>query len=407
MLDVKMAGIDYNKAGVDARALFSMTKTGVDAIARLGGVQESAGCVVLSTCNRTELWVSGCEMSPLDLLCAAKGVDAAQYRPLFTERAGHEAVTHLFELSCGLKSQVFGEDQIITQLGGALDTARENSSADAVLENLFRTAVTAAKRVKTELRLVGNDRSAAASTVRFLREKLGYLHDVPCMVIGNGEMGRLAATALAESGAAVTMTVRQYRHGEVEIPSGVRAVPYDQRLELLRGARVVISATTSPHFTLRAAEIAPLSQPTIFCDLAVPRDIDPAIASLDGASLYDTDDLCGGDFSHANVEMLARAREILGEYIADFESWYGFRGLVPLVSEISALAAEDMMSRVGKSIRGLELQGAERARLAARVNDAAQKTVGRLMFGLRENLDPALWQSCIEGLQKSAQREIT
>ncbi|MEM1483772.1 glutamyl-tRNA reductase [Oscillospiraceae bacterium PP1C4] len=405
-MDVKMVGIDYSKAGIEVRELFAMTKSNAAAAMRqICAESQVEGCVLLSTCNRTELWTSGGNITPYEALCAVQKTDAAKYHRYFTERSGHEAITHLFELSCGLKSQVFGEDQIITQIKNAITLSRETGSADAVLENLFRTAVTAAKRVKTDVRLLGSGRSVAVSTVSFLRERLGSLNGISCMVIGNGEMGRLAATELINEGANVIMTVRQHHHGEVIIPDGVRAISYDLRLERLPEVQVVVSATTSPHYTLRAEDVALLQHPTIFCDLAVPRDIDPDISELRGASLYDTDAICGGGYSRADVKKLSEARAILWEYIDEFESWYGFRTLVPIVNEISGLAAEDLVSRVSKSIRRLDLENGQQEQLTARINDAAEKVVGRLMFGLRDNLAPELWQSCIEGLQKAARRE--
>lgn len=163
-----------------------------------------------------------------------------------------------------------------------------------MLETLFRSAVTSAKKVKTAVRLTEADQSVAVRMEAFLKGVMGPLAGTPCLVIGNGEMGRLAARRLVEAGCRVSMTVRRYRHGEVSLPDGVEAVSYEERLSLLPRVRLVVSATASPHYTLRAAEVGPaLSGPKVFCDLAVPRDIDPAIASLPGARVYDTDGICG------------------------------------------------------------------------------------------------------------------
>lgn len=159
-------------------------------------------------------------------------------------------------------------------------------------------------------------------------------------------MGRLAARRLVEAGCRVSMTVRRYRHGEVSLPDGVEAVSYEERLSLLPRVRLVVSATASPHYTLRAAEVGPaLAGPTVFCDLAVPRDIDPAIASLPGARVYDTDGICGGADARRDEAALTRAREILADGLAEFARWYGFRAVVPAARETGELAARDFMGR--------------------------------------------------------------
>ena len=406
-MEIRMTGIDYQKAPVELRELFAMTAhAAAEAARQVCDTYGASGCVVLSTCNRTELWISGeTQFSPYEILCRLKQADAGQYRDRFVSRAGKGAVRHLFLLACGLKSQVFGEDQIITQVGNALALAREEKAADPVLENLFRGAVTAAKKVKTNIRLTASDRSVAVCTGELLQQTLGSLADVPCLVIGNGEMGRLAAEELVRLGAQVWMTVRQYRHGEVVVPPGVQTAPYAQRMELLPQMRVVVSATASPHETIRADEVGALPHRVVFCDLAMPRDIDPAIASIAGARLFHTDQICAGSAGRVDEEMLEQAYVILEECIGEFESWYGFRSLVPVVQEISGLAAEDLSGRLEKPMRKLALDAGQQREVIGVVHDAAGKVVGRMLFGLRENLDPDLWQSCIEGLQKSARKE--
>ncbi|WP_195276539.1 glutamyl-tRNA reductase [Anaerotruncus rubiinfantis] len=402
-MDIRMTGIDYNRAPVEVRERFAMTRgTAAVAMERLRADGGAQGCVILSTCNRTELWICGGKLLPYEALCDVCGVDPAEYRDCFLDRAGREAAEHLFALACGLKSQVFGEDQIITQVGDALALARGCGAAGPVLETLFRMAVTAAKRVKTDVRLTAADRSVAASTVAFLRGKLGTLDGLPCMVIGNGEMGRLAASALVAEGCDVLMTVRQYHHGEVCIPDGAQTIAYEKRLIYLPGMRVVVSATASPHYTLRAPDVAPFPTPAILCDLAVPRDIDPALADRPDLSLYDTDQICGHRPVRADYETLTQVREILQSCLAEFEAWYRFREFIPAVGEISACAADDLLGRMQKPIRRLPLAQDDRDAFAGYLNQSAQKAVARLLYGLRENLAPQLWKQCIEGLQKSA-----
>ena len=400
-----MVGIDYGQANIQLREQFAMTESAAAQAEKQICIEWGAdGCVILSTCNRTEVWIHGHTKVPLEkIFCRLKGLKDS-FAGFLQVRTGKEAVAHLFALCCGIKSQVFGEDQILTQVGRALEVSRTAGMTDPVLEQLFRMAVTAAKRVKTEIRLTDADQSVAVRLTDFLRKQVGILSGKCCLVIGNGEMGRLAASALVQEGCQVLMTIRQYRHGDVLLPGGVCAIPYDSRMTALEKADIVVSATASPHYTLHADRIPHLTHPTLFCDLAVPRDIDPQIQFLDQAALYDTDQICGNN-PRRDEQELEKAEQLLEDAAKEFEIWYEFRPLIPMVKEISQLAAQDLVARVERTVRQSGLPRESQGQLLERITDASQKVVGRMLFGLRENLSPELWDSCISGLEQAVREE--
>ncbi len=406
-MKIQMAGIDHNKAAVEYRELFSFTQMAAEKAMKLlkdhYGVQ---GCVLLSTCNRTELWVSGdTALSPAELLCRLKGMSYQEYSNYFTMRSGKEAAEHLYLLTCGMKSRVFGEDQIITQVKDSLTLARECGSADSVLERLFRGAITTAKKVKTNVRISASDQSVADKMLEALNQHFDQLNGVHCMVIGNGEMGRLAAKTLVEAGCLVYMTLRRYKMGDVIIPGGCRVVNYEDRLEHLKEMQVIVSATTSPHHTLKYEETAHLLQGTrhVLIDLAVPRDISSRLGNIPGITLYDIDKLGISPPQDRQKEEIDKAHGMIGEELEEFCSWYEFRDLVPVIQRIETLAAADMNSRVYKTIGSLELDDEERRELQELVENASMKVVGKLVFGLREHLSRDKWKDCIESLEKAAQ----
>ena len=209
-MNIAMAGIDHRRASLQLRERFAFTKAeAAEALSRLAEHPALEGAVLLSTCNRTELWLScaeGATLDPAALLVALKGADPADIS--FVVRRGRAAVDHLFALACGLRSRVFGEDQIIAQVKGALALARSCGSADGVLDRLFLSAVTAAKEVKTSVRLTAVDSSSASRAADLICRHFADLKGLPCLVIGNGEMGRLAASTLVSLGCRVEMTVR-------------------------------------------------------------------------------------------------------------------------------------------------------------------------------------------------------
>ena len=285
-MSISMIGIDYNRASVDIRAGFSFTKkNAAAAMERLRKEQGVLGCIILSTCNRMEVWVSTQEEwqgSLYEFLCREKEKNPSDFREYFVQRTGKEAVEHLFYLASGLKSQILAEDQIITQVKDALALAREAYCTDNVLEVLFRMAVTAAKRVKTEVIFSRGNISVIHQALACLENQGFHLKGKTCMVIGNGEMGKVAALALKEAGADVTVTVRQYRSGMVSIPKGCGRIHYGDRMEFLPKCDLAVSATASPNFTLtrQLLEEAEIPGHMVLIDLAVPRDIEPSAGAL-------------------------------------------------------------------------------------------------------------------------------
>ena len=166
---IKMAGIDYRKAPVEVRERFSMTASAVERALQASKVNPGlTGCVIISTCNRTEYWISGeteafDELDPAILLCEEKCQSHSEYKKYFQVSEGMEAVHGLMELCCGIRSQIFGDDQIISQVKRAVDMAREQQALDTALEILFRTAVTGAKKVKSRVLFSNVDRSVAGN----------------------------------------------------------------------------------------------------------------------------------------------------------------------------------------------------------------------------------------------------
>lgn len=405
-MSISMIGIDYSRASVDIRAQFSFTKK--NAVAALEHLKQEAGvlgCVLLSTCNRMELWASTQEDwkgSLYDFLCREKGKEPMDFGKYFVQRTDQEAVEHLFYLTSGLKSQILAEDQIITQVKEALALSREAYCTDNVLEVLFRKAVTGAKRVKTEVTFSRGNSSVIHQAIEKLKEQGYELLGKTCMVIGNGEMGKVTAMALREAGAKVTVTVRQYRSGMVTIPPGCERINYGERVAFLPKCDLAVSATASPNFTLtrELLEQAGLNKELILIDLAVPRDMEPAIGELPGITLYDIDSFKITADSPALRESMEKAGDILAEEIADFYNWYQGRELIPRIQEIKAEAVEDFNLRIMKILRKTPMEESVRDELLRAMDHAAGNVVNKMIFGLRDFLEPKEFISCVEGLER-------
>ena len=409
-MSIQMIGIDHTMADVDTRALFSFTKKSAEETSRkwkvLPGIQ---GCIILSTCNRMEIWVSaegGDTKDLLELLCEEKHLSLERYRSAFTRRQDKEAVEHLFWLTCGLKSQILAEDQIITQVKEALSLAREHYTTDGVLEVLFRKAITAAKKVKTEVVFSRANETAMDQAILMLKKQGFPFSRASCMVIGNGEMGKLAAQSLKETGADVTVTVRQYRSGIVNIPVGCDRINYGERLEFLPQCDLVVSATASPNYTLTADLISEAlrdrrrDKPLILIDLAVPRDIEPEAAALDWIRLYDIDDFKLNDMTVSVQKSMEQAKEILYKEMEEFYAWLQGRDMIPRIQEIKDCAVEDLYLRIHKVLGKLPLSDAQKEQLKGTIDTAAGKVIMKMIFGLRDTLDQQEFLDCLEGLEE-------
>lgn len=322
-MKVAMAGVDH-KTPIDLREKFAFTDC--EARAALRALKARGVCAaLLSTCNRTELWLeqrSEAACDPAKLLCDLKGISGLHASALY-RCANEDAANHLFRVAAGLESRVRGEDQILGQVKAAAEMAIDEQSSGAVLNTLLRVAVTAAKQVKTDLRLSAIPPNAPQIAAELAKGRLGSLQGRSVLIIGDGTMGRMAAETFHTEGAQVLLTRRRHKTDGVEVACAQR-VPYDDRYEYIAHSDVVISATSSPHFTLEGALVSAAlnGSPVVMVDLAVPRDIDPTAATINGVTLYDMDAIGGGEIIGEDEAMA-----IWAEQSTKFKEWLASRGM--------------------------------------------------------------------------------
>lgn len=409
-MSIRMIGIDHMKASVDIRAIFSFTKKEAStSMLKLKQKEEIDGIVIISTCNRTEIWISSKDdrCCIFNLLEEIKEIDIQQYQNYFVQRSEIDAVKHLFKMTCGLKSQILGEDQIIAQVKDALSLSRENNCTDSILETLFRMAITASKKVKTEICLTRANRSIIHSAIQNLSLNGYDVRDKKCMVIGNGQMGKICADTLVEAGAHVTVTVRQYHSGIVEIPNGCNRINYGDRMNYFKECDLIVSATASPNYTLKKDSVSKieLTKPIVLIDLAVPRDIEPEIGELNYIQLYDIDSF-NMDIQDSQIEEnILKANEILDSQLDEFISWYQCRDIIPRIEQIKNVAVTDLESRIQKTINSITIEPEKRQYLNSAIEYAATKAVNKMIFGLKSTVSQETFRACVEGLEKVYQTD--
>jgi glutamyl-tRNA reductase len=356
-------GVSHHHAPLEVRErLFLADGHAVNLAAELA--RDGSEVVVLSTCNRTEVYLSGGQAEyAREELERRSGLELGDVLATWEEA---DAVEHLFRVAAGLDSLVPGEAQILGQVRQAYDAALTAGATGPLLNRLFEEALHAGKRVRTEARLAELPGSVAASAVELADKTLGGLGRRRALLFGAGKMSELAAVDLKARGAEVVVSSRTLESAE-ELADrvGGRAAAFDAVAVELTDADLVLSATRCPYPILHAEAVQPRTKPLVLVDVAVPRDLDPAIGELEGCTLFDIDAL--GEGLVGREEDVREAEEIVAQEAARFAEWRRSRG--------AAGAIRDLRRRA-ETIRAEELARAE-PRLAE-LSPRERKTVETL-----------------------------
>jgi glutamyl-tRNA reductase len=341
-----LLGVSHRTAPVDLRERLDFASRDLGAAAEaLGARPATAEGVVLSTCNRAELYVAAEDVDHartdlITFLSEYHHLPKAVFVPHLFERQGAEAVHHLFRVASGLDSLVVGEPQVLGQVKEAYAAASERRSAGPFLNKLFTASFAVGKRVRTETALGEGAVSVSFAAVQLARKIFGKLKGRHVLVVGAGEMGKLTAQHLRGQGVGdIVITSRTLAHAEAlarEVNG--TAAPWSELMTALGHADIVITATGSQQPILSRAHIESVMgrgrrDPLFITDIAIPRDVDPAAAELEQVFLYNVDDLQAvvqENLSRRTAE-IQRAEAIVAEEVARFTTWYRSRGAIPTV----------------------------------------------------------------------------
>lgn len=326
-------------------------------------------CVIVSTCNRTEIYAVLLErQSGTESLwrfigehCGCSVGEMKAYTYVYTSK---EALRHLFKVTAGLDSMVLGETQILGQVKQSYVAAHEVGVVNSLMNVVFQQALALGKRVRHETGIDKNPVSISYAAVELARQTLGSLEGRSVLIVGAGKMSELTVKHLLANGVVgVIVSNRSYdRAVELARQFGGRAVRFDKFYESMREADIVISCTSASHYVIRAervnAALAERERSTIFfIDIAVPRDIEPAVGQIPGVALYDIDSLQSVvDSNLAERRRAAVAAEaIIDERLEEFMRTLGARFVVPTVvalkrkgEEIKRKELERALNRMGE-----------------------------------------------------------
>ncbi len=314
-MQLVVLGLNHKTAPIAVRERFSFSEEQIRAALHHMREQDIADeCVILSTCNRSEVYaVVPDAQETFSLLSSCfEGVANSDFQlaEYFFYYVDEACIRHLFQVTAGLDSLVIGEGQILSQVKAAYAIGREAGTTSTVLNTLFNRAIAVGKKVRTETKIAHNAVSVSYAAVELAKKTFGDLSKSNVLILGAGEMGELTARNLVAGGVnTVFVSNRNYSRAVhlAELFDGI-AVPFDSFLEAASEADVVITSTGAPHYIVKARDVAHLmarrkGRPIIFIDIAVPRDVEPEVAAISGVSLHNIDDL------EAVVESNLRGRE--------------------------------------------------------------------------------------------------
>jgi glutamyl-tRNA reductase len=346
--------------------------------------------VAISTCNRTELYFVAsdpveAENEALAALSRQAGIPPTELLGSLYSMRGMESVRHLFEVAAGLDSMIVGEAEVQGQVKRAYELALVEGVTGPITNRLFRDALAAGKRARTETDIGRSRISVSSVAVELARSVLGELGSRRVLVIGAGENGELTAKALRERGVETIFVANRRYDRAIGLAQrfGGKAIRFDDLPGELIQADIVVSATASPHQIVGAEELQLVMElregrPLLLIDIAVPRDIDPTVRQLTGITLYDMDDLqreVARNLSGREAEAV-RVRAIVEQEVERFGDWLGSLDVVPTVTALRE-RGDEIVERVLREneTRWESLSDADRER----VELLARTIVNRLL----------------------------
>jgi len=356
-VNLALVGVSHHRAPLELRERVAVD---IDAAASLAHtLAEGCEAVVLSTCNRTEVYLAANDDPTLESRAADALVDLARGRgedlaPVLYRLSDESAALHLFRVAAGLDSLVPGEGEIL----GQVRTAFERGSTGPLLDRLFRQALHAGRRARVETAIGESPSSVPAAASALAQQVFGDLAGRAVVLVGAGRMSELTARNLTSRGARIVVVANRTReHGEdLARRLGSRPAGLDELAEAIGSSDIVVSSTSAPGFVLRQDELAGSlrrrrGRPLLFIDLAVPRDVDPELAAFDGSFVYDIDDLeavVEASLAGRRAEA-TRAERLVAAEADRFREWQASLAVVPAIASLRARAEEIRSAELAKA----------------------------------------------------------
>ena len=385
MDNIILIGLNHKTAPVDIRECLAFsrqeTRDALNALRALNVVEEA---MLFSTCNRVELLITAREHLPAvdaakKFLARFKQLPLDAFESSLYQHQGEAAVRHIFRVAASLDSMVLGEPQILGQIKAAYRTATEQKTSGVILNRLLHKTFFVAKRIRTETGIGDHAVSISYAAIELGRKIFGDLQGKQVMLIGAGEMAELAVEHLIRQRSGhIYVANRTFERG-MELASAYSgtAIRFEEIPDYVKQVDIIISSTGAKGYILHKPQIKSVmrgrrNRPIFFIDIAVPRDIDPQINSLNNVYVYDIDDL--KDVVDDNLEDRSReahkADRIIDEAVINFRRWVLGLGVVPTIKALRLKVQEIGREEVRKTMQQMSHLPIQDQQAIERMTDA-------------------------------------
>jgi glutamyl-tRNA reductase len=360
-MHITLVGVSHKTAPVSVRERFAFSAEELpEALPRFGG-----SAVLVSTCNRTEVYLTAHHaITPATVIAMLRELKSDVEVPdeVFYHMAGLEAAQHLFRVSAGIESMVLGESEILGQVRSAFSAATAANTHNAVLSQLFHSAIRVGRKARSETNIAREAVSLSSTATKLAEQTIGDLASRTVLVVGAGEAGKLAARSLTDRGVTKLLVTSRTpaRAKELARDLAGKQVPFSKLGSTMADADIVITCSAAPDFLIGKGEVDQAAagrngRALLLIDIAVPRDVDPAVRDNAKVQLYNIDDLQamvekGRDARRQEVK---RVEAIVEDGLERFRTWVRDRGVVPTVAQLRERADAARQTEVEKTFQKL------------------------------------------------------
>ena len=420
-MGIIVTGLNHRNSSFSVREAFALTNAQLPLALRELTDFLGRG-VILSTCNRTEIYTTAPNHSKaiqaIDRYIECQfGVKADQLGQSLYQLHNEKAVEHLYRVAGSLDSLIVGESEILGQVRNAYSVASEAGLASGVLAHIFHNALRVGKRIRTETKIGRNALSVSRAAIEMAKRVVVDVQSLNGIIVGAGDASKLAGQALNDAGvSSLTIVNRTEAHGQVLASSlGGKTAPFSDLDSLIKSSDLIVSATGAPGVIVNANSVANamkerVSRPLVILDMAMPRDIDPDVANIPGVHLYTMYDLelVAEENRKQRESEAIKAEAIIQKEIAVFNQWWNTQEVVPTVRNIRNHVESIRMSETTRTLSKLhDLSDDQREIIERMTKSLVNKILDRPTRKLKDKNDQRLTQAARELFEINDDLDLT